>query len=411
MIPILYEATETAFVSNGQCRLRDIISCVVTEERNGIYECDFEYPVTGAHYDLIQIGKIIAVEHDKTNDIQPFDIVSSTKALNGVVSFHAVHISYRLTGMTVSGTNINSLSSALTALASATPSSLFTYETDKSSTGYAGAFDGQPRSVRQMLGGVEGSILDAYGGEYEWDKWKVKLWEARGSKKDFTIRYGLNMLDFSDDTDYSESYTTAIPFWRGQDDNGLDVIVVGNKVDPNLYQYASREICIPLDVSDKFETQPTTAQVEAMALSMMLTESVNLPTQSITVEFVQLNEMGEYPLFANLFACKLCDRIDVVFTDYSGVQTFKIVKTVWNVLQERYDSLELGTLSTSLSDVIGAGSSSSSGGNVSLPYVLLAGSTMTGDLTMGTGTDINLTLESSEALYTAITALGWTDLL
>ena len=116
MIPILYDSNETLFASNGICRLRDVISCVVTEERNGIYECDFEYPVTGAHFDKIQIGKIVAVEHDDTNDIQPFDIVSVSKELNGVVTFHAVHISYRLTGMTVSGTNINSISDAFTQL-------------------------------------------------------------------------------------------------------------------------------------------------------------------------------------------------------------------------------------------------------------------------------------------------------
>ena len=61
MIPILYDKTETAFISNGLGRLRDCISCIVSEERNGIYECDFEYPVDGANYNLIQVGRIIGV--------------------------------------------------------------------------------------------------------------------------------------------------------------------------------------------------------------------------------------------------------------------------------------------------------------------------------------------------------------
>lgn len=93
MIPILYESNETRFTSNGIGRLRDCISCAVTEERNGIFECDFEYPVTGAHYEDIIEGRIVYVTHDDTGIPQPFDIVGSTKPISGVVTFHAVHIS------------------------------------------------------------------------------------------------------------------------------------------------------------------------------------------------------------------------------------------------------------------------------------------------------------------------------
>ena len=84
MIPILYDKGEGAFASNGLCRLRDCISCVVTEERNGIYECDFEYPVDGAHYDMIQCGRIVAVTHDESGVVQPFDIVGYERPINGV---------------------------------------------------------------------------------------------------------------------------------------------------------------------------------------------------------------------------------------------------------------------------------------------------------------------------------------
>ena len=87
MTPILYESNETEFTSNGLGRLRDCISCEVTEERNGVYECEFEYPVDGLHYSDIILGRIIAVEHDETGDIQPFDIYSYSKLYNGIVTF------------------------------------------------------------------------------------------------------------------------------------------------------------------------------------------------------------------------------------------------------------------------------------------------------------------------------------
>ena len=112
MIPILYESTETEFESNGLGRLRDAISVTVTEERNGVYECSFDYPVGGHNYDKIKLGRIIAVEHDDTGDVQPFDIISMTRPINGIVSYHAVHISYRQSKMVASGTDINSLSDA-----------------------------------------------------------------------------------------------------------------------------------------------------------------------------------------------------------------------------------------------------------------------------------------------------------
>ena len=84
MIPILFEKDASGFDYNGLGRLRDCISCTVTEERNGIYECDFEYPVDGARFEDIQIGRIIVVEHDDSGNLQPFDIVSYSKPISGV---------------------------------------------------------------------------------------------------------------------------------------------------------------------------------------------------------------------------------------------------------------------------------------------------------------------------------------
>ena len=179
MIPILYEKTETAFVSNGLGRLRDCISCEVTEERNGVYECDFQYPMDGANFDLIQVGRIIGVTHDESGDVEPFDIVSYTRPIEGVVTFHCVHISYRLSYMTVTASSINSLADAFTAFESAEPSMPFSFQTDKTSTGFVAAFDGIPKTVRSIMGGIEGSILDAYGGEYSFNNWQVYLHSAR----------------------------------------------------------------------------------------------------------------------------------------------------------------------------------------------------------------------------------------
>ena len=347
MIPILFENDETAFDNNGICRLTDCISCVVTEERNGVYECDFEYPVTGAYYDQITPGRVISCTHDDTGTLQPFDIVGYSRSINGVVTFHAVHISYRQSEMTVSGTGIRTLANALAMLQTSTPTNPFTYETDKTgSSGYMSAADGTPRTVRQMLGGIEGSILDTYGGEYEWDGFTVRLLKARGEEKDFAIRYGLNLSNYTEDLDYQGTYSAVIPFWQKDDD-----IVTGSMVDSGSETYASRSICVPLNLSEKFETKPTTAQLRTAAAAYLNANTPNVPSQNINVDFVRLQD--EDKSLSDLMSCNLCDSVRVIFPMYGMENTFKIVKVVYNVLKDRYDSMELGTLGTTLSEALG----------------------------------------------------------
>lgn len=354
MKPILYESNETAFTSNGLGRLQDCIECRVTEERNsGVYECDFTYPVDGANYEDIQCGRIIGVRHDDSQDIQPFDIVSYSKPINGVVTFHAVHISSRQSYLTVSGTNINSLADAFTLFGTAQPSNPFTYEADFTSTAYFAAADGVPRSVRQMIGGVEGSILDSYGGELEFDRFRVILHKNRGIHRDFVIRYGVNMLDFQDDTDYQGTYSSCIPYWVGDDGNGGQTIVKGSRVDAPFVTYNGRNDCVPLDLTDKFETKPTAVQLESMALTYMQSNQTSLPQQTIKVDFVRLQDFEEYAGFGNLLQCNLCDTIDVSFPRYNMQGTFKIVKTVFDVLRGKYVEMELGHLSTTLAQALG----------------------------------------------------------
>lgn len=350
MIPILYEKTETAFISNGLGRLRDCISCIVTEERNGVYECDFEYPVNGANYDLIQVGRIVGVTHDETGGIQPFDIVSFKKPIDGIVEFHCVHISYRLCYYSIRATTAkNSLAEAFNQISLySTPSCPFTFTTDKTSTGYCAALASVPMTVRQVLGGVEGSILDAYGGEYEFDKWNVILHSARGQMRDFTIRYGVNLLDYNEDYDSSGCYSSCRPYWT----DGMNTVVGDVQTDSGVTP-SGRDQCVPLDVSDKFESQPTKAQVEAMAVSVMNSQNPTIPARSIEISFVRLQDAGENEIYETLLQCRLCDTINVVFPDFNASGQFKIVKTEWNVLRGKYESMELGALSVSLAEALG----------------------------------------------------------
>ena len=380
MIPILYGSNEVNFTSNGLGRLRSCIEAKVVEERNGIYEMDFSYPVDGENYDLIQLGRIVGVTHEDSADIQPFDIVSCSRPIGGVVTFHCTHISYRQSKMVTYGTSVSTLTGAFRIfkqvfypekpLGYTSSGNPFVYETDKSGTAYIPAFDGTPRTIRSILGGVEGSILDTFGGEYEWDKWNVILHTARGEAKNFSIRYGVNLIDFQDDTDYGESFNTCIPFWKSTEGE----VVIGSEINTEQNTVGVGDKCVPLDLSDKFEEQPTVADLEAMAADIMDANQPYLPKQNIKVDFIRLQDEAGFDQFDSLLQCKLCDSIKVIFPRYDMSAYFKIVKTTWDVLLDRYESMELGNLSTTLAEALGiseSAPSSSSTPEGTVPYYTL----------------------------------------
>lgn len=378
MIPILYESTETQFVSNGLGRLRDCISCKVTEERNGIYEVEFEYPVDGAHFSDIRLGRIIGVEHDETSDVQPFDIYACTRPIDGKVTFRARHISYRLSGIVAYNSRANRVDSLTAALnyiwLFCYPANPFTFSADFTASGFLASADGIPRSVRQIMGGIEGSILDAYGGEWEFDKWRCILHRQRGEERAVTIRYGVNLVDYTEEIDYSESYNMVKPFWYSETDG----TVVGDLIDSGETMFNDADFCVPLDLTDKFETKPTKAELESTARGML--SGVTLPTQNIEVDFIRLQDTEEYKQYASLQKCRLCDTVRVVFPKYKTEARFKIVSTVYDVLAERFESMELGDLQTTLSEALGISESPTPTSSGKEPVALSAS-----DFTVTTG--------------------------
>lgn len=156
------------------------------------------------------------------------------------------------------------------------------------------------------------------------------------------------MTDYNDETDSSECYSSIIPYWT----DGTTT-VVGDKQTSSYLPPSGRDACVPMDVSQKFESQPTKAQVNSMGASILNSGQSWLPSQNITVSFVRLQDTAEYSQFSSLLRCGLCDTIKVIFPDYNSSGVFKIVRTVWDVLSERYEEMELGDLSISLSEALG----------------------------------------------------------
>lgn len=346
MIPILFESTETAFTGNGLGRLTDCARCEVTEERNGIYECVFEYPVTGTMFDKLTIGRYIFTTHDDTTDPQAFEIYYRSAPLRGLVTFRAWHISYLLNNVILTPFTATSCADALDKMEVNTiNSNPFSFFTDKAVSGPY-TID-VPTPARAALGGSAGSILDVYGtGEYEFDMWDVNLKVNRGSNKGVSIRYGKNLVSLDHQYDASNQYAAAVPFWKDVDGNVVSL-------DHAVYRTGSSSgRIIAMDLSADFTDQPTTAQLEARAQTI-LDGSDNYEVQeNIAIDFVALWQTEEYKDVSNLQRVGLCDTVNIFYAKLGINATAKVIKVVYDSLRERYVSMELGKPRTSLSQQI-----------------------------------------------------------
>ena len=376
MIPILYTADERRFVTNGLGRLTDCTRCVVTEERNGIYECEFDYPIAGAHFDEIEIGRLVACTHDDRHDIQPFVIYARTVPdLNGIVTFYAHHISYRLSDVVVMPFAASSVAEALQNISAySVNANPFTFWTDK--TTVANFENDVPRNARNMLGGEENSILDVYGsGEYEFDRFEVKLYAHRGADSDVEIRYSKNLTGLSEDIDHSGTYNAVVPFWTNAEGRFVSLpekMIIFEGVEPQIAYLTDHNLVIirtenyepievaytmvdaaPMDLSDAFEEEPTVTQLRNAAISRFNSSKGWEPSENLEVDFIQLAQTEEFADYAALQRVSLCDTVSVYYPQV-GINKVKqkVVKVTYNVLLDRYDSIELGDIRTSLGQAI-----------------------------------------------------------
>lgn len=358
MIPILYDKTETAFTSEGLGRLSEITDIEVEEGRNGIFECEFEYPVSGSLYDQIE-GNIVFVDHDATGDPQPFDIYRKTVPIDGMATFYGRHVSYRLRKMTLMPFTAASAVEAIHRIPQyIIGGSPFTFWTDKSvEKSFAVTY---PRSVREVLLASEGSLLDVFGtGEYEWDKFSVKLHLHRGVDTGIEIRYGKNLTKFTQDRNSSETFNAVVPYWRDSESGTLVTIPEQYVVSATKPEDEELQI-VPLDLSEVYNEQPTEAQLRERATSYLSGTKTWKPAENIKINFVQLWQTPEYQDYAPLERLRLCDSCNVIFTKAGVVaENVQIIRVVYDPLTERYTEMELGEPKRSFGSVIKASTEAS----------------------------------------------------
>lgn len=351
MKPILFASDATNFTTNGLGRL-DCHECKVTEERNGQFELEMTIAESALHANQIEMTSIIVARASQGSGLQAFRVYRITKPLNGVFKVYANHISYQLSLIPTMPfsvvASVHACEDTLDKLVSnAVEACPFTFTTDV--TTVASYSQSTPASIRSRLGGVQGSVLDQFGGEYEWDNYSVTLHENRGvTIPTVTLRYGKNITDLNQEENIANTITGIVPFWA---DNEGHLVTLPEKVvnSSHASDYPFKRT-VPVDFSDDFEEQPTEAELRTKAQAYVT--GIGVPVVSIKLSFVNLADTEEYKDVAPLQSVNLCDLINVQFEKYGITTTAKIVKTVYDVLGEKYESLEIGSLRSSLATTI-----------------------------------------------------------
>ena len=354
MRPILFPKNATTYTTNGIGRL-DCMECEVVEERNGQFELSATIAETADHASEIENDMIIVAKPNQSGSLQPFRIYNITKPINGRFSVFAQHISYQLSYIPTMPFSVAADSSACSTVLSKLKSKAaedcpFTFWTDV--TTVASYNQTTPASIRQRLGGVEGSVLDQFGGEYEWDKWTVKLHKHRGvTTPAVSLRYGKNITDITQEAYISSVITGVCPFWVSSE--GDKIVTLPEKVVESQYatNYSFKRT-IPLDCSSDYENAPSAAELRAHAQAYVNQTGRGLPKVSIEVSFVALSDTEEYKDVAALQAVNLCDYVTVVFEKLGISENAKVVKTEYDVLKEKYKSIQIGTISPSFAQTI-----------------------------------------------------------
>lgn len=373
MKPILYKANETTFETYGLGEI-DATKSLVTRERNGNYTLYIEYPANGPLASVFKNDMRIKSDAGLRTKNQTFFISRIVKDSTGILKIYAKHISHLTETMAISN-NTNVSGTAQVALSIWASNSLggihFDTWSDIDLTSKTSWNIADFKTARDVLGGVKGSILDVWGGEYEFDNTVIRLHKQLGRKSPTVLEYGRNILRAEDDQDIEGAYTSVYPYatytpeTQGTGDatgssQQVTVELPEKYVDgPYVGLYNERRVLI-VDFSSNFKEKevPTVDKLRKLAKDYAINNRLGLPKINTKIEYVDLSKTLDYKLTQILEEAELCDIVPIYYPEIGLTsEDAKLTTIVYDVLLGQNNSVEVG--------VIGDGFKSSMTSNLS----------------------------------------------
>ncbi|MBK0029255.1 phage tail spike protein [Lactococcus sp. S47] len=356
-IMILHDKTNNNWNSQGLGPLSEAMNPQVTRERNGAYELNFSYPVKGVLFKELLMGRWIVADAgpSQTAKAQRFEIAEITKPKNGIVTVYCEHYRYQLLRSIVKiGPKIENVSAQTVLnqlLVQMEPKSDFGFTSDivtKSSIDFTDP--SKFSNAQEVLGGVQGSILDNFGGEYLFDNNRVKLLSNAGVERNVIIAYGKNLTDISQEESIESTYTSVYGWAKLDEEDGQIITLPETYLDSDYVDnYTQRRIKMVDFSQDK---PANTTDLRNLVTKYIKNNKVGIPKVNIKTSYVDLASSVMDAQLTNLEEIDLCDWVTVLFNQLDINTSAQIIKTVWNVALDKFDSLELGEASTNMSKVI-----------------------------------------------------------
>ncbi len=377
MKPILYNKNETRFDTYGLGEI-DALKGNATRERNGNYSAYLEYPASGPLASVFEKEMKFKADAGTRTKNQTFEIVRIVKDSSSTIKIYAQHISHKLEYMSVRH-GIKVSGTADLALKTWAKNLVGDYHFDTWSdidTVLPVTFlVDKMENARLALGGVEGSILDIWGGEYEFDNQTVRLHKRLGRRAPTVLEYGRNILSAESDESIESAYTSVVPFAtytpesQEGDSRQQDPVLVTipeSYVDSKyVSMYANRRIKV-VDFSGEFKDEGTgegkkkdiltPEKLKALAIKYMESNRIGAPKINTKIEYVDLAQTLDYAERGWIEELELCDIVPVYYPEIGITEDdAKVTKVVYDFLNDRNESVEFGMIGESIRSAMTGG--------------------------------------------------------
>lgn len=361
MIPRIYNNSFTTYDSNGLGLLVDAISCQVEEESNGDFELTLVYPSDGSFFYALKQDNLIKADTSDTLKGQLFRIDTISKPLNGQVTVYAKHISFDLAKNSlnedVNEKNINCENAGKHMLQKSDADSRFSVESNIEMLGNY-SMD-RKTDCLSAIAGTKGSLIDTFGNGPKLlrDNFTISVLNRRGKDDNTLIAYKKNITGFTLEEDYSEIINVIKPYATYTEDEVEKTLYI-DEIGVKSPRYIEGDIVKSrwIDFSDKFDEDetPTKEKLKNLAEKYFNDNSCDLPKMTYKIEFQPLSQTEEYKEdgLAELEYIGMDDSVYIANSKYGIRDQARVIKTTYNVLADKYISIELGDPKTTLGSII-----------------------------------------------------------
>lgn len=344
MKPRIYAPSETEFSTNGLGILRDCSYVEITEEANGKYELELEYPLGTRFDEYFEDDYQIKAKPNDQEDYHIFYIDDKdVDTFMDTVTVYAKSRTYRLGRRAVTKVEIDSQTAqnAMKLIENGMDKSsdirLYSDISTTSSTTF------EARNVLNCIAGEQGSLLQYWGGEIKREPFRLSLLKRRGRDNIGTIRYGKDLAGLKIKLDWSGMKTRIIPYVDAQGAEGTSNRIYGNVVNsPLVDKYPDVRTEFVQFTEDQGVKDLNSLNKVATNYFKSINPGCDKPKISITIEFDKLTDSEEAKEFARIRNYGLFDTFHVYHKKYDIYLESKVTGIVYDTLNEKTKTLVAG---------------------------------------------------------------------